>query len=82
MIKVKSIAYQQDNVLATVEYDLNNETYSFTVGTKLSQVAAMTVEEIKAYIVSRVQSERAAKLRMLVEERLNGLIDVELEDVI
>jgi len=82
MIKVKNIAYQQDNVLATVEYDLNNETYSFTVGTKLSQVAAMTVEEIKAYIVSRVQSERAAKLRMLVEERLNGLIDVELEDVI
>ena len=81
MIKVKSIAYQQDNVLATVEYDLNNETYSFTVGTKLSQVAAMTVEEIKAYIVSRVQSERAAKLRVLVEERLNGLIDVELEDV-
>ena len=82
MIKVKSIAYQQDNVLATVEYDLNNETYSFTVGTKLSQVAAMTVEEIKAYIVSRVQSERASKLRVLVEERLNGLIDVELEDVI
>ena len=82
MIKVKSIAYQQDNVLATVEYDLNNETYSFTVGTKLSQVAAMTVEEIKAYIVSRVQSERAAKLRMLVEAKLDALIGVELEDVI
>ena len=80
MIKVKSIGYQQDNVLATVEYDLGGETYSFTVGATLLQIAAMTIEQIKAYIVGRVQSERASKLRALVEERLNGLIDVELED--
>jgi len=79
MIKVKGIAYQQDNVLAEIEYDLGNEIYSFTVGTKLSQIAAMTVEEIKAYIVSRVQSERAAKLRALVEDKLNALVDVDLE---
>ena len=80
MIKVKSIGYQTDTIQATVEYDLNNEIYSFTVGATLLQIAAMTIEQIKAYIVGRVQSERASKLRALVEERLNGLIDVELED--
>ena len=79
MIKVKSIEYQTDTVQATVEYDLNNEIYSFTVGATLLQIAAMTIEQIKAYTVGRVQSERAAKLRALVESKLNALIDVELE---
>ena len=79
MIKVKSIGYQTDTVQATVEYDLNNETYSFTVRAALLQIVAMTVEQIKAYIVGRVQSERAAKLRALVESKLNALIDVDLE---
>jgi len=32
MIKVKNISYQQDNVLAEVEYDLDTELYSFNVG--------------------------------------------------
>ena len=79
MIKVKSIGYQGNTVQATVEYDLNGETYRFIVGAELSQIAAMTVEQIKAYIVGRVQSERASKLRALVEDKLNSLVDVELE---
>lgn len=79
MIKVKSIAYQQDTVQATIEYDLEGETHSFTLGAKLSHIHGMTVEELKTYIVGRVQNQRAIRLRELVEAKLSGLIDVDLE---
>ena len=80
MIKIKNISYQQDNVLTEVEYDLDTDVYSFTVSAKLSQIAKMTLEEIKDYIVGRVVTQRATKLRAIVEELLNQLIDVDLEE--
>jgi len=79
VIKVASIGYQKDAAQATVEYDLAGETYSFTVAAKLSLLVGMTVEEVRAYIVSRVEAERARRLRELVEGMLDGLVGVDLE---
>jgi len=79
MIKVKSIGYQKDTVQATVEYDLEGETHSFTVQAKIGQVYAMRDEDIREYIRGRVESERVSRLRALVESKLNALIDVDLE---
>ena len=80
MIKLKTISYQLDNVLAEVEYDLDTELYSFTVSAKQSQIAKMTVPEIREYIVGRVTTERVSKLRVIVEGLLSPLIDVDLEE--
>ena len=80
MIKLKTISYQQDNVLTEVEYDLDTELYSFTVSAKQTQIAKMTVEEIRDYIVGRVTTERVSKLRVIVEGLLSPLIDVDLEE--
>ena len=80
MIKIKNISYQQDNVLAEVEYDLDTETYSFTVSAKQSQIAKMTEQEIKNYIIGRVTTQRVTKLRVIVESLLSDLIDVDLEE--
>jgi len=79
VIKVASIGYQKDAAQATVEYDLGGETYSFTVAAKLSLLVGMTVEEVRAYIVSRVEAERARRLRELVEGMLDRLVGVDLE---
>lgn len=79
MIKVKSIGYQKDTVQATVEYDLEGETHSFTLEAKLRLIHGMPVEDLKAYIVDRVEGWRSEHLRELVEEKLNMLIDVDLE---
>jgi len=79
VIKVASIGYQKDAAQATVEYDLDGETYGFTVAAKLSLLVGMTVEEVRAYIVSRVEAERARRLRELVEGMLDGLVGVDLE---
>ena len=80
MIKIKNISYQQDNVLSEVEYDLDTDVYSFTVSAKLSQIAKMTLEEIKDYIIGRVITQRATKLKVIVEGLLTPLIDVDLEE--
>jgi len=80
MIKVKSIGYQKDNVAATVEYSLENETHSFTLHAKLAQIYKMSETEIKEYITDRVDSERRNKLRDMVEAKLNTLIDVDIEE--
>jgi len=79
MIKVKSVGYQRDTVQVTIEYDLEGETHSFTLGAKLALVHGMTVEELRTYLVGRVQNRRAIRFRELVEEKLDGLIDVDLE---
>ena len=80
MIKIKNISYQQDNVLAEVEYDLDTELYSFTVSAKQSQIAKMSIQDIKDYIVGRVVTQRVTKLRVIVEGLLTDLIDVDLEE--
>ena len=80
MIKIKNIGYQQENVLAEVEYDLDIEIYSFTVSAKQSQIAKMTEQEIKDYIIGRVTTQRVTKLRVIVESLLSDLIDVDLEE--
>jgi len=82
MIKVKSIGYKQDTVQATIEYDLEGETYSFTLKAKLSLIHDMTVEALKTYIVKRVEGRRSSKLREMVEEKLDGLIDGDLEEAV
>jgi len=79
MIKLKSIGYQQDNVAATVEYDLDGETHSFTVYAKLRIVAKMTPDEIKDYIRGKVNSERDSQVKDAAEALLNALIDVDIE---
>ena len=80
MIKIKNIGYQQENVLAEVEYDLDTELYSFTVSAKQSQIAKMSIQDIKDYIVGRVVTQRVTKLRVIVEGLLTDLIDVDLEE--
>ena len=42
-------------------------------------IYSMSVDEMKDYIRGRVQSERSSKLRELIEDKLNSLIDVDLE---
>ena len=80
MIKIKNIGYKQENLLAEVEYDLDTELYSFTVSAKQSQIAKMTVQEIKDYIIGRVVNQRVTKLRVIVESLLSDLVDVDLEE--
>ena len=80
MIKIKNISYQQENVLTEVEYDLDTELYSFTVSAKQSQIAKMTEQEIKDYIIGRVTTQRVTKLRVIVESLLSDLVDVDLEE--
>jgi len=80
MIKIKNISYQQENVLAEVEYDIDTELYSFTVSAKQMQIAKMSVQDIKDYIIGRVTVERSTTLRVIVEDLLSNLIDVDLEE--
>ena len=80
MIKVKSIGYQQDNVAVTVEYSIENEVQSFTVYAKLLSVYKMTLDEIKQYLVDRVESQRSNKLRDIVADKLGSLVEVDLEE--
>ena len=80
MIKIKNISYQQDNVLAEVEYDIDTELYSFNVSAKQMQIAKMSVQDIKDYIIGRVVVQRSTKLRDIVDSLLSGLIDVDLEE--
>ena len=80
MIKIKTVSYQQDNVLVEVEYDLESELYSFNVSAKQSQIAKMSVQDVRDYIIGRVMVERTTKLRVIVEDLLSNLIDVDLEE--
>jgi len=41
MIKIKSIGYQTEYVLAEIEYDLEGELFTFTVQSKLLQIEKM-----------------------------------------
>ena len=79
MIKVKSIGYQLDNVQVEVGYDLDGETYSFTLYAKLLLVSKMTSDEIKDYIRVKITSKRITQIKDTVETLLNALIDVDLE---
>ena len=79
MIIPKSIGYQGDNVQLTVEYDLEGKTHVMTLYAKLIQVYKMNDEELKEYVRGRVASERASRLRELVEMKLSSIIDVDLE---
>lgn len=80
MIKVKSIGYQTDEVVAEIAYDLDGVEYSFTVHAKVLSIAKMTVDDIKNYIIGRVVTERNSKVKSLVDDKLNPLIDVDIEE--
>ena len=67
-------------MLAEVEYDLESELYSFNVSAKQSQIAKMSVQDVKDYIIGRVMVERTTKLRVIVEDLLSALINVDLEE--
>jgi len=80
MIKLTSIGYQQDNVVATVEYDLDGEIYQLTVYAKLLLVAKMTEVEVKDYIRGKVSVERVARVKDAATALLNAILDVDIEE--
>ena len=80
MIKLTSIGYQQDNVVATVEYDLDGEIYQLTVYAKLLLVAKMTEVEVKDYIRCKVSVERVARVKDAATALLNAILDVDIEE--
>ena len=80
MIKLKSIGYQQDNVVATVEYDLDGGIYQLTVYAKLLLVAKMTEVEVKDYIRGKVSVERVARVKDAATALLNAILDVDIEE--
>jgi len=79
MIRVKSVGYQQDNVVLEIEFDHDGDVHMMSISTKAANLLDMTVDEIKDAIVKKVQQKRLELSRAAVEEKLSEVIEVDLE---
>lgn len=78
-IKITGWAFQGDDVVVDVDYDLEGADYSFTVTAPMTVVLGYTEAQIKTWLKNNVANRRGQQLRDQVEALLTPLRDVDVE---
>ena len=82
---IKMTSYQRDpqnldNVLATIEYDINGVPQTpFNIDAPMVSVEPMNTDEIKDFIRGKVAKERGDALWTSIDSKLSGIQDEDLE---
>jgi hypothetical protein len=72
-------ALQKARARVDFEFDLNEKTYTLTATMKASKLEKMDLDEIKEWIIPKVEAKRAEIDTERVEAVLDPLVDIDLE---
>lgn len=69
-----------DNVVATIEYDIAGQMQSpIQRDAPMETINGMSLNQIKAYIISQAQIERGDQMWTSIQTKLNPMLNVDLE---